>query len=270
MVKKIQNPGSALGEAIGAHMEEALNVLLHGVVEEHGCHFISKGPFNKKTRKHKKLLLYDDFATAYNIDSVITNESLQPLILIESKYIRYKKHNRDKGSWVCHTHQALRKRYTSVRSSIAVLAGNWSSTSQTMMKSHNVNIFLIPFQSICDFLAKHQIAFDWDEKDRDQARESWDAYLKLSNKVKSEIGFKMIDIIASPLGDLVSKVLDPEEPRELERVDLEVHTNLGEVKCISCDNVEEAIGVLQGFDFDLVFDDSNGIALTDPPPLIEE
>jgi hypothetical protein len=145
MARNIQNPGSALGEAIGARMEEALNRVLDRVAQEHGCHFISKGPLNDGTGKYKKLLLYDDFATAYNIDSVITNESLQPLILIESKYIRYKKHNRDKGSWVCHTHQALRKRYRSIRSSIAVLAGNWSLTSQTMMRSHNVNLTLPRF-----------------------------------------------------------------------------------------------------------------------------
>jgi len=145
-----------------------------------------------------------------------------------------------------------------------------SSPKKEIHESHNVNLFLIPFQLICDFLADHDIAFDWGEKDRDQARESWDAYLRLSNSVQAEIGSKMVDIIAAPLSDLIAKVLDPEEPRELERVDLELHTNLGEVMCISCADVEEAIGILQDFDFDVVFDDSNGIALTDPPPLIED
>jgi len=115
---KIQNPGSALGEAIGAQMEMALNVFLKSLVEPLGCHFISKGlEKNEKTTRSltssasnlpaRKLLLYDKFGTAYNIDSVITNDSLQPLILIESKYIRYKKHNRDKGSWVCTAHPAF-------------------------------------------------------------------------------------------------------------------------------------------------------------------
>lgn len=266
MPSEIQNPGSALGEAIGAQMEAALNTVLQSVAEEHGCHFISKGPFNPKTGRYKKLLLYDDFATSYNVDSVIANESLQPLILIESKYIRYTKHNRDKGSWVCHTHHALRRRYRTIRSSIAVLAGNWSATSQAMMRSHDVNLFLIPFMSICGLLSAHGVVFDWDEKDREAAVAAWEAYQTLTQVERENIGKEMVDIIAASLSDLVSKVLDPQAPRELSRIDLEFHTNLGEVKFISCANRNEAVDVLTTFDFDLVFDDSDGVALSDPPP----
>jgi nitrogen-specific signal transduction histidine kinase len=119
-------------------------------------------------------------------------------------------------------------------------------------------------------MAEQDIVFDWGEKDRDQARQSWKAYQRLSKKVQSEIGHRMVDLIASPLCDLVGKVLDPGAGRELERVELEIHTNLGEVKCISCSDVEEAISILQDFDFNLVFDDRDAVALTDPPPLIDE
>ena len=92
MNNNIQNPGSALGEAIGAEMEKALNIFLTNLVEERGYFFLSKSPTKNKMGKQKKLLMYDNFGTAYNIDSVIANESMQPMILLESKYIRYKKH----------------------------------------------------------------------------------------------------------------------------------------------------------------------------------
>lgn len=68
----IQNPGSALGEAIGAEMEKALNTFLEKLVESVGFHFISKG-IKSKTGRYKKLLMFDSFGTAYNIDSVIAN-----------------------------------------------------------------------------------------------------------------------------------------------------------------------------------------------------
>lgn len=55
----------------------------------------------KPTNVQKKLLLYDNYGNDYNIDGVITDESMRPIILFESKDIRYKKHNRDKGSWIC-------------------------------------------------------------------------------------------------------------------------------------------------------------------------
>ena len=165
----IQNPGSALGEAIGANMEMALNRYLSELVAKYDCHLISKGKVNPKTGKHTKLLLFDNFGTNYNIDSVITNESMQPLILVEYKYIRYKKHNRDKGSWLCTAHNAVRRRYNSVRSSIAILAGSWSGTSLAMMKSHDINLFVIPFQKITELLKVYDIKFDWGEKERDVA-----------------------------------------------------------------------------------------------------
>ncbi len=95
------NPGSAIGEAVGAEIEAALNHFLEQLAESTGHHFVCTGPRDTKTGKPRKLLMYDKFGTAYNIDSVIANESMQPVILIESKYIRYKKHNRDKGSWLC-------------------------------------------------------------------------------------------------------------------------------------------------------------------------
>src|SRR5258708_9503542 len=140
-------------------MEKALNVFLTNLVESRGYHFLSKSPVKNRNGTAKKLLMYDKFGTAYNIDAVIANESMQPIILVESKYIRYKKHNRDKGSWLCTAHPAVRRRYGSIRSSIAVLAGNWSSSSLAMMKSFDINIFLVPFKRICDLLANHGINF---------------------------------------------------------------------------------------------------------------
>lgn len=71
---------------------------------------------------------------------------------MEYKYIRYKKHNRDKGSWVCTAHNAIRRRYNSIRSSIAILAGSWSGSSVAMMKSQDINIFIIPFDKITTLL----------------------------------------------------------------------------------------------------------------------
>jgi hypothetical protein len=270
VAKNIQNPGSALGEAIGAEMEKALDDYLETLADKYSCHFVGKGIKNSQTGKHKKLLMYDNFATSYNIDGVITNESLQPLILIECKYIRYKKHNRDKGSWVCTAHQAIRKRYTSIRSSIAVLAGNWSKTSLAMLRTHDVNVFLIPFQSICTLLSQHGITFDWAEKDRAQAQKSWKTYRRLSRRQKYNIGREMVNIIAKPLMEMVEKVLDETSPRELEKILLEVHTSLGEVRIFECKSIKSAIELLSDFDFDAMLDTSDSITLFDPPPEIDD
>jgi hypothetical protein len=257
----IQNPGSAIGEAIGSNMEKALNRYLQEFVKNYSCHLISRGEINPKTGKYKKLLLSDNFGTDYNIDAVITNESLQPIILIEYKYIRYKKHNRDKGSWLCTAHTAIRRRYSSIRSSIAILAGNWSGSSLAMMKSHDVTIFLIPFETICELLNKHGIQFDWGEKDRGIAQESWNQYERLSENEKLAVGVEMTALIKNELEDTIEKILDDTIDREVKKVVLELHTNIGEVKKMEFENIEDAMDFLSDFKFEVFFDTSNSLSL---------
>lgn len=265
----IQNPGSALGEAIGAEMEKALNTFLTKLIEKRGFHFLSKSPVANRDGSQKKLLMYDKFGTAYNIDSVIANESMQPMILIESKYIRYKKHNRDKGSWVCTAHPAVRRRYQSIRSSIAVLAGNWSSTSLAMMRSFDINIFLIPFKRICDLLEKYGIDFDWDEKDRITALASWKKYSKLTDAQKSKIGAEMVNVVKGELENLVLSILDDTAEREVKNVTIELHSNLGEVKAYEFSTIEKAVEFLNTAELKQIFITNDSLTLFDPPPDIE-
>lgn len=264
-MKNIQNPGSALGEAIGSQMEQALNTFLNMLCEEMGYHFISASVIEGK----KKLLMYDQFGTAFNIDAVIANASMQPIILFESKYIRYKKHNRDKGSWLCTAHPAIRRRYQSIRSSVAVLAGNWSSSSLAMMRSFDINIFLIPFERICELLVHHDIVFDWGEKDRVTAREAWEHYSHLTESQQRAIGEEMVALVKEDLRSLIGRILDDSVKRDVEKVTIELHSNLGEVKIYEFGSVAEAIEFLNSEELKEVFLTTDSLTLFDPPPEIE-
>ncbi|MEO5359907.1 MAG: hypothetical protein H7843_05605 [Nitrospirota bacterium] len=275
-MSKIENYGSAIGEAIGSQMEHALNTYLTGLVCQYDCRLISTGQKNPKTGKVTKLYLYDTYGTAYNIDSVITNESMQPLILIEYKYIRYKKHNRDKGSWLCTAHNAIRRRYNSIRSSIAVLAGSWSKSSVAMMTSHDINIFIIPFDTITELLKKHNIEFDWGEKDfdwgekdRDIAAESWEKYSLLSDKQKLEIAENMIAVVKDDLEITIAKILDNATKRGVERVTIEIHTNIGEVKRFEFDGIQAALNFLEDFSFEEILNNADSFTLFDTPDITD-
>lgn len=269
-MENVQNPGSALGEAIGAQMEIALNTYLTKVVNKYSCRLISKGQENPKTKKATKLLLYDNFGTAYNIDAVLANESMQPLILVEYKYIRYKKHNRDKGSWLCTAHNAIRRRYNSVRSSIAILAGSWSGSSIAMMKSHDINLFIIPFEKITALLKKQKIKFDWGEKDRHVASASWEKYSALTNRQKLKIAEEMISEIKPDLEAAIEKTLDNKTKRQIEKVTIEIHTNIGEVKRFEFANVEDALNFLEDFSFEEMLNHADSFTLFDKPEISEE
>ena len=246
--ENIQNPGSALGEAIGSLMERSLGSRIGPLVVENDCLYITSGPINKKTGKKTKLLLRDENGIDYNIDALIANKKFQPLILIESKYIRYKKHNRDKGSWVCTAHTALRRRFSSIRSSITILAGNWSKTSKALLRSFDVTLFEIPFDDICRILADYGIDFNWEEKDREKAFVAWNNFLKLDEPHRNEIGDRMIELIAGDLKKIVLTVLDDSVPRKITEVEVQVTTSFGEVKIFRFDDVKNAAMFLKDID----------------------
>jgi len=260
-----QNPGSAIGEAIGALMEAAINEFLAPLAQDQNARLLTKGPVSAKTGRPTKLIMYDDFATKYSIDGVIVNEENQPLILLESKYIRYTKHNRDKGSWVCHAHGKIRLRYSSVRSSIAVLAGNWSATSLKMMSTNNINLFVIPFDHIVTILAPRGIDFNWGEKDRHLAVIAWNKYSAISEEEQGRIGRQMIEPIKSSLAQLVESTLRDDVPRAIAKVVVEIYSNLGETKRFKFDSREAALSFLEDFTLTEMLDHSSSYTIFDLP-----
>lgn len=272
IVASVANPGSALGEAIGSSMEDALKKLLNEIADQYGCHYLTSGIRKTKSgTRQKKLLMSDKSGNEYDIDGVLANQSMKPLIIFESKYIRYKKHNRDKGSWICHAHSAVRRRYHSIRSSIAVLAGNWSGPSQAMMRSNNINLFLIPFNYICEILSELGIDFDWEEKNRDKAIRAWENFNKLNSEQKKSIGIKMIDPIKDNLVILIENVLDDTVEREVDKVFVELISNLGEVKVYEFESISDALDFLQDDGLEDLFLTTDSDSLFDPPPdLFEE
>ena len=271
VVALVANPGSALGEAIGSSMEDALEALLNDVADKYGYHYLTSGVRETKSgKKPKKLLMSDNFGNEYDIDGVLANQSMQPLIIFESKYIRYKKHNRDKGSWICNAHSAVRKRYHSIRSSIAILAGNWSGSSQAMMRSSDINLFLIPFDYICEVLSEFGIDFNWEEKDRDKAIRAWENFNKLDSEQKESIGIKMIDSIKDNLVTLIENILDDTVEREVNKVLVELISNLGEVKVYEFESISDALDFLQQDDLRDLFLTTDSYSLFEPPPEFDD
>ncbi len=265
MVKKkeVSNPGSALGEAIGVLIENTLNRILKPVAEKSDCLYITSGISKGKGKPKTKLLLRDSNGIEYDIDAVIANKRFQPLILIESKYIRYKKHNRDKGSWVCAAHQSLRKRFSSVRSSVAVLAGSWSKTSKAMITNANVILFEIPFENICKVLSAYNIDFDWAEKDREKAFQAWNKFVSLKEKQKAEIGRKLLGFVSEDLGKTISRILDDTVPRSIQGVQIQIMTNLGETKIFEFGNIEKALRFLHDFNEEKILSTEDSPVLFD-------
>src|SRR3972149_4519060 len=126
------NAAAAFGEEIGKLFEVTI---LKGLADD----------VKAKSCTIKPYKLKNGTGNIYQIDAVVFDKDNNPLIIIDPKYIRYTKHNRDKGSWLCVAHYNLRKTYPSIRKSISILAGRWSKPSIELIKSFGVEIIELPF-----------------------------------------------------------------------------------------------------------------------------
>ncbi len=260
----VANPGSALGEAIGALLEEEIHRILKPLAEASNCIYISTGANDAQSGRLAKLILEDSDGNAYSVDSVIINHRFQPLVLIESKYIRYKKHNRDKASWVCTAHTKLRERYSTVRKSIAILMGSWSKPSKRLLQSFGVELFEVTFDDICDVLEEFGINYRWAEKDRAQAATSWRKFNALSSAKRQQIGQRLIMGIRGALRSFLQNVLDESVPRQIRSVQVVVRSNRGETRLFEFANLESAVAFLQSAGEEQLLD------TTDAPTVLKE
>src|SRR5579883_1358945 len=243
--KAVVNFGSTLGEAIGSLIEVEVNRLLMPIAQEYSCVYVTVGLPHPKSGKPQKLLLRDMAGNEYNIDAVIANARMQPLVLIESKYIRYVKHNRDKGSWICTAHYSLRRSFPTVRKSIAVLAGNWSSSSKAMLQSFDVTLFEVGFAHIREVLASYNIDIGWGEKERDRVMGAWHAWQSLNESQKDEIAHQLLAEIEPLLKQTLKETLDGTIPREIQEVEITIETTLGESRRYIFSSLAEAITFLE-------------------------
>jgi hypothetical protein len=261
---EISNPGSALGEAIGALLEKEIHRILEPLAQKRGCIYVATGPSDPRTGKSTKLILADSDGNEYNVDSVIINNRFQPLVLVESKYIRYKKHNRDKASWICTAHTKLRQKYVTVRKSIAVLMGSWSAPSKRFLQSFEVELFEVSLQQISDVLEEYGIDYAWAEKDRKKAMESWRIFTRLSPGDREKIAKKLIGGIRKQLSQSLQSALDESIPRRIRSIAVIVRSNRGETFTYTFPDLKRALEFMQ------VFDEERDMATTSAPSLLME
>ena len=231
--RRVSNPASALGEAVGKLFESAVVEGLRQEVE---------------SRNHtvRPARLTNGTGNSYQIDAVVFDADENPIIIIDPKYIRYTKHNRDKGSWLCTAHYNLLKTYPSIRKSIAVLAGSWSTPSKALIRSFGVEVLEVPFARLVEVLREYEVVFDWGEKDRETPRQAWGLFSTLEDFDRDAIGAKFTEEVMDSLTTAVTQVLDTDIsslPSRISSVEVLLKTDHDEMLLLTFDSI---VASLQG------------------------
>ena len=80
----------------------------------------------------------------------------------------------------------------------------------------------------------------------------------------------MVKVIKDELENLVLSILNDTIEREISRITIELHSNLGEVKSYEFPTVEQAVEFLNTAELKEVFITSDSLTLFDPPPSVDE
>ena len=230
-IRRVSNPASALGEAVGKLFESAVIEGLRKNVEARGYTI-------------RPARLTNGTGNSYQIDAVVFDGDENPVIIIDPKYIRYTKHNRDKGSWLCTAHYNLRKTYPTIRKSIAVLAGRWSEPSKALIHSFGVEILEVPFDGMVSVLGEYGVSFAWAEKDRDTPRAAWEHFAGLDEDAHSAIATDLTGSIIEQLNTAVTQVLDADIeslPTRISGVEVLLKTDRDEMVLLTFDSVASSL-----------------------------
>ena len=227
-----RNAASAFGQDIGKLFEHAIIAGLQQEVERH----------NHTVRPET---LQNGTGNAYQIDAVVFTPAGEPVIIIDPKYIRYSKHNRDKGSWLCVAHYNLRKTFPTIRKSIAVLAGRWSQPSKALIHSFGVEVLEVDFTHMVNVLGAHGIEFDWPERDGGViARPGLTRFRSLSGLERSQIGDELIAGVIGDLRNAIVQVLEADMkslPSRVSHVEVLLKTDRGEMMLRTYDSISDSI-----------------------------
>ena len=225
--KQVANPAAALGEAVGKLFENAVTNGLRQDVENRD-HTIRPAKLTNGT------------GNTYQIDAVVFDKNGNPIIIIDPKYIRYTKHNRDKGSWLCTAHYNLRKTFPSIRKSIAVLAGRWSVPSRALVRSFGVELMDVPFSRMVSVLREYGIDFNWAEKDKETPLRSWEVFSALETLDREAIGAEFTEGVMGDLRNAVNNVLDTDInslPSRVSSVEILLKTDQDEMLLRTFDSI---------------------------------
>lgn len=250
--RQVKNPASALGQAVGKLFEVAVVAGLRQEVEARG-YTIHPARLTNGT------------GNTYQIDAVVFDAGENPVIIIDPKYIRYTKHNRDKGSWLCTAHYNLRKTHRTIRKSIAVLAGRWSEPSKALIQSFGVEMLEVPFDGMVAVLGEHGISFGWAEKDPETPRVAWERFCRLEDDARAAIASDLTAGIIDRLRTAVTQVLDADInslPTRISGVEVLLKTDRDEMVLLPFDSVASALQAMTN----LVSDRPDISELLEPRP----
>jgi len=154
--RTVPAPENSLGQWIGYFIDEGTSAIL-----EEFCPLISTPKQNidfKPKEGDRDIKLLNTLGQSKQIDHVITINS-QIEIIVESKWLKDKRHLNDKGAWILMMNDIL-SHNTYLKGIIVILAGPWEGMRPAIEK--RAKTIIIPEDFVYEVLSKYGISIEID------------------------------------------------------------------------------------------------------------
>ncbi len=228
--------GRAFGQRLGKLLEDEI----HRTVQD--CLYGTDFVFIPKGR------LADLYGKLCTHDGLIVDQEGHPYAVIESKIIQKAKHATEKATKVAREHPDLKRAHPTLRSSIAVLAGDFTPEPLRMVEASGANLLFIPQDHLVSACRDYGIEILWEDYEAaTHAVTALERYNTLTPEERKGLGQRILQPVAAQLQKVVEAAIAamPENPVIGVWVDLLFQR--GEIRHHEFDSVKEALDYLRSW-----------------------
>ena len=228
--------GRAFGQRLGKLIEDEIHRVVQDFLYGTEFEFIPKGQL---TDLHGKLCTHD---------GLVVDQEGHPYAVIESKVIQKAKHATEKAAKVAREHPDMKRAHPTLRSSIAVLAGDFTPEPLRMVEASGASLLFIPQDHLISACHDYGIRILW--KDREAAKSAVAAlkrYKKLTQKERKDLGQRILQPVAAQLREVVETAIANVPQNPVVGVWVDIFFRRGEIGHHEFNTIEDALEYLQSW-----------------------
>jgi hypothetical protein len=228
--------GRAFGQKLGKLLEDEIHRIVQDCLYGTDFEFIPKGR------------LTDLYGKPCTHDGLIVDHQGNPYAVIESKVIQKAKHATEKAAKIVREHLDLKRAYPTLRSSIAVLAGDFTPEPLRMVEASGANVLFIPQEHLALSCRNYGIEILWEDRDAAQAAPAaLKRYNALTQEERKALGQLIVQPIAEQLRTVVQAAIADVPENPVRRVWVDIFFQRGEIAHHEFDSIEEALDYLRSW-----------------------
>lgn len=228
--------GRAFGQRLGKLIEDEIHRVVQDCLYGTEFEFIPKG---KLADLHGKLCTHD---------GLVVDRDGQPYAVIESKVIQKAKHATEKAAKVAREHPDLKRAHPTLRSSIAMLAGDFTPEPLRMVETSGANLLFIPQDHLASICREFGIEILWEDHEAaTYAVAALKRFNTLTQEQLKDLGHRILEPVAAQLRKVVEAAIADVPENPVVGVWVDIFFQRGEIGHHEFDSVQEALDYLQSW-----------------------